>query len=151
MALRSQFARLDRLRTLGKPGKILGRRVKMSNGPVRIDVTAEEFGQLVQLAQNILAAAQGGQTGSRPEGPLTTVHERCESHWPRATAKHRQRITEAAVGRHLEKLGRRPGKQTGNPNGAFVFEEEHLWILDDAIIAVRNEEDEKSQSPLFPH
>ncbi len=121
----------------------------MSNEPVRIDVSADEFRQLVQLAQNILGAMPGGQAGRQPMGRFVTVDDRCQYRWPLATPEHRRRIRDVCLARYRESLGRYPHKLTGHVNGAFMIEEEHLPILDRAIDIVRNEVEAREKMPLF--
>jgi hypothetical protein len=109
------------------------------------------LGDLCQLVETMLNARTGSPVGVQRLGPFTTVDDRCKTLWPLANRKNRKRITEVCLGKYHKQVGRYPLKMNGYAHGTYIVELEHIGILDDSIIIVRNEDDERKAMPLFYH
>jgi hypothetical protein len=121
----------------------------MDDEPVQITMSAEEFGQFLELLQTFQVALSAGITGREPMGRFVTVDERCAYRWPLATAEHRRRIRDVCLAKYRDRLGRYPYKLTGHPNGAYLIEIENVALLDRSIDLVRNEAEARDMMPLF--
>ncbi len=118
----------------------------MANEPFEFHGSPEE---LKSIVQGFLTSLFGTLVSCRPHDQLVTVNERCQQRWPAATKKYERRIRDVFVAVYRERLGRHPCKLTGNLNGTFVCEREHLDILDRAIDTIKNEVERRD--PPFSH
>ncbi len=113
---------------------------------MRFEVPMDELRQFMQKAASALSSMAANY---RPIGPFVTVDDRLKDRWPMATKKDRCRVRDVCVGMFMERLGRRPYKMNGCPNGTFMIEQDHLPILDRAIDVVRAEVEARGPGPLF--
>ena len=71
----------------------------MKDDPIRIEVSAEEVRQFVQLAQHALVALSGARLGCQPIGPFVTIEDRVKERWPMATKENQRRIRDVCLGK----------------------------------------------------
>jgi hypothetical protein len=110
---------------------------------IRVAMSLDELRQLLQTP---LAMQPGA---ARPIGPFVTVDDRLKERWPLVPKKSKRRISDVAIARYREHVGRYPHKMTGYENGTYMIEVEHIEIVDRVIDLIRNEEEARRLMPLF--
>lgn len=104
---------------------------------------------LCQLVGTMLKLRTNSLANHERLGPFTTVDDRVKERWPLASKKAKRRIRDVCLGKYRQRLNRDPYKINGYANGTYLIEMEHIAILEDSIVTIRNEFEERERMPLF--